>query len=145
MRAFHHHSVEISSISKKKNKTQNSLLFVSESSLFFSFLRKRLSPPPPISPFPVPSRNLWFIYLLFTLQVLVATHGVLALCWGTVTLLIVACKLLIFGMWSLVPWPGIEPGPPALGAQSLNLNHWAAREVPRPCDLNDSENSSKTC
>ena len=22
-------------------------------------------------------------------------------------------------MWDLVPWPGIEPGPPALGAQSL--------------------------
>ena len=28
----------------------------------------------------------------------------------------------------LVPWPGIEPGPPALGAWSLN--HWTAREVP---------------
>ena len=23
-------------------------------------------------------------------------------------------------MWDLVPWPGIEPGPPALGAQSLS-------------------------
>ena len=22
-------------------------------------------------------------------------------------------------MWDLVPWPGIEPGPPALGAQVL--------------------------
>ena len=28
----------------------------------------------------------------------------------------------------LVPWPGIEPMPPALGAWSLN--HWTAREVP---------------
>ena len=28
----------------------------------------------------------------------------------------------------LVPWPGIEPEPPALGAQSLNC--WATREVP---------------
>ena len=28
----------------------------------------------------------------------------------------------------LVPQPGIEPGPPALGAWSLN--HWSAREVP---------------
>ena len=28
----------------------------------------------------------------------------------------------------LVPWPGIEPAPPALEAQSLN--HWTAREVP---------------
>ena len=32
-------------------------------------------------------------------------------------------------MWDLVSWPGIEPGPPALGAQCLN--HWASREVPR--------------
>ena len=31
------------------------------------------------------------------------------------------------GMWDLVPWPGIEPGPPALGARSLR--HWTAREV----------------
>ena len=29
----------------------------------------------------------------------------------------------------LVPSPGIEPVPPALGAWSLN--HWASREVPR--------------
>ena len=28
----------------------------------------------------------------------------------------------------LVPWPGIEPVPPAVEAQSLN--HWTAREVP---------------
>ena len=32
------------------------------------------------------------------------------------------------GMWDLVPWPGIDPGPPALGARSLN--HWTTREVP---------------
>ena len=31
-------------------------------------------------------------------------------------------------MWDLVPWPGIEPGPPALGAQSLS--HWPSKEVP---------------
>jgi len=30
-------------------------------------------------------------------------------------------------MWNLVPPPGIEPGPPALGAR--NLSHWATREV----------------
>ena len=35
---------------------------------------------------------------------------------------------LSFGMWGLVPWPGIKPGPPALGAQSLS--HWITREVP---------------
>ena len=36
-------------------------------------------------------------------------------------------------MWDLVPWPGIEPGTPALGAQSLN--HWASREVPDWCSF----------
>ena len=31
-----------------------------------------------------------------------------------------------YSMWDLVPWPGIEPGPPVLGAQSL---HWITREI----------------
>ena len=31
-------------------------------------------------------------------------------------------------MQDLVPLPGVEPGPPELGAQSLT--HWATREVP---------------
>ena len=31
-------------------------------------------------------------------------------------------------MWDLVPQPGIEPWPPALGARSLT--HWTTREVP---------------
>ena len=32
------------------------------------------------------------------------------------------------GMWDLVPWQGIQPRPPALGAQSFS--HWTTREVP---------------
>ena len=32
------------------------------------------------------------------------------------------------GIWDLVPQSGIEPRPPALGAQSLG--HWTTREVP---------------
>ena len=32
------------------------------------------------------------------------------------------------GMWDLVPWLGIEPGLPALGAWSPS--HWTARQVP---------------
>ena len=32
------------------------------------------------------------------------------------------------GMWDPVPWSGVEPRPPALGARSLS--HWTAREVP---------------
>ena len=35
--------------------------------------------------------------------------------------LVVACT------WDLVPWPGMEPGPPTLGAQSLNC--WTTREI----------------
>ena len=31
-------------------------------------------------------------------------------------------------MWDLIPWPGIEPGPPTLGAQSLSP--WTSREIP---------------
>ena len=31
-------------------------------------------------------------------------------------------------MWDLVHWPSVEPGPPALEAQSLS--HWTTREVP---------------
>ena len=34
-------------------------------------------------------------------------------------------------MWDLVPQPRIEPGPPALGAQSLT--HWTTREAPNIC------------
>ena len=31
------------------------------------------------------------------------------------------------GMWDLIPWPGIEPGPPEWAAWSLN--HWATMEI----------------
>ena len=39
-------------------------------------------------------------------------------------LLVVACGILI-------PWPGMEPGPPTLGVQSLS--HWTTREVTNGC------------
>ena len=41
---------------------------------------------------------------------------------------IVACKIFSCSLWDLVLLPGIEPWPPALGAQSLS--HWTTREVP---------------
>ena len=51
------------------------------------------------------------------------------LCW----VLVVACRIshcscgiFSFGMWDLVPQPGIKPYPPALGAWSLC--HWTTRE-----------------
>ena len=37
------------------------------------------------------------------------------------------------GIWDLVSWPGIKPGPPALGAQSLS--HWTTKWVPRCYNL----------
>ena len=37
---------------------------------------------------------------------------------------------LSWGMWDLVPWPEIEPGPLALEAWSLS--HWTIREVQLP-------------
>ena len=40
-----------------------------------------------------------------------------------------AARVLSCNMWDLVPQPGIKPGLPALGAQSLS--HWNTREVPR--------------
>ena len=33
-------------------------------------------------------------------------------------------------MWDLAPWPGIKPGPPALGAQGPS--HWTIKEAPYP-------------
>ena len=37
------------------------------------------------------------------------------------------CWILVAASRILVPWPGVEPGPLALGAQSLN--HWTTREI----------------
>ena len=44
------------------------------------------------------------------------------------TVLVVVCRIFSWGMWYLVPWPGIKPGPPTLRVWSLN--HWTTREVP---------------
>ena len=55
------------------------------------------------------------------------------LCWVVVS----ACGIFLLrcsiwtcscGMWDLVPWPGIEPKPPVLGAWSLS--HWTTRDFP---------------
>ena len=50
------------------------------------------------------------IFFLFLICIYLATSG------------------LRWDIWDLVPWPGIEPRPPALGAWSLS--HWTIREVP---------------
>ena len=57
------------------------------------------------------------IYLFRLCQVLVVAHGIFVVACG---LLVAACELLVAPyMRDLVPPPGIEPGPPELGAQSL--------------------------
>lgn len=58
------------------------------------------------------------IYLFTWLhRVLVTAFEVCS--WSTWTL---SCR-----MWDVVPWPGIEPRPPALGLQSLS--HWTTRKI----------------
>ena len=42
--------------------------------------------------------------------------------------LVIARGILSCSTWDLGPWSGIEPGPPALGAQSPR--HWTTREIP---------------
>ena len=55
--------------------------------------------------------NIYFYLFTWLYQVLVLAFGIFS------------CS-----MWNLVPWPGIEPRPPALGAR--NLTHWTTRKVP---------------
>ena len=43
---------------------------------------------------------------------------------------IFSCSMRTWAMWDLVPQPGREPRPPALGVWSLS--HWTPREVPTP-------------
>ena len=45
------------------------------------------------------------------------------------TFLYLAVSGLSCCLWNLVPRPEIEPGPPALGVQSLG--YWTTREVPQ--------------
>ena len=69
-----------------------------------------------------------FIYLFRLRWVLAAPGGIfIAACLiaAYVGFSVAAC------MWDLVPQPRIEPGPPALGAQSLT--HWTTREAPNIC------------
>ena len=59
-----------------------------------------------------------------------------------------ACRIFCCGMWTLscsmwdlVPWPGMEPGPPALGTP--NFSHCTTREVPTAEDFNSSASFPK--
>ena len=67
-------------------------------------------------------------------RVLVAACGIFVAACGI--FLVMAWEIFSCGMQDLVPRPGIEPGPPALGAWSLN--HWITREVPKTRVLKES-------
>ena len=63
-------------------------------------------------------KRICFILLIWVCQVLVVTSSIFD----------AACKIFICSIWDLVPWAGIELGPPALGAWSFS--HWTTRKVP---------------
>ena len=64
----------------------------------------------------------WYDYLLKKLFIYLYIYlSMLGLSCKHIGSLVVAWRI-------SVPWPGIEPGPPALGARSLS--HWTTREVP---------------
>ena len=76
-------------------------------------------------------RLAWVFYYLFKeIFIYLAASGLSCstqdLC--CLTFLVVECRIFSCGMRDLVPWPGIEFGPLALGVQSLS--YWPVREVP---------------
>ena len=68
-----------------------------------------------------------YLFYLFILAVLGLSCGTWDLELQHVDFIVAACGLLSCSIWDLVPQPGIKPGPPALGVQSLT--HWTTREV----------------
>ena len=81
------------------------------------------------------SSNAFTIIIIFSCRIIVFKcvgfwHTVMPLytyiwlCW----VLAVACRIFRCGMWDLVPWPGLDFGPLALGIQSLS--QWITRDVP---------------
>ena len=79
---------------------------------------------------PLPLKYKDLLLLLFFKKIFIYLFGCTGSYLRHTGSLVVACKLLGAAcMWDPVPRPGIKPGPPALGAQSLI--HCATREVPR--------------
>ena len=58
-------------------------------------------------------------------------EGLVFMCWGPYSQpagLLLVPEAVLHHAWGLVSQPGVEPGPPKVGAQSLN--HWTTRESP---------------
>ena len=68
---------------------------------------------------------IYIIYLFWLCRVLVEACKIFPVACFSCGMQTLSCS-----MQDLVPRPGIEPGPPALGAQSLT--HWTTWEVPLP-------------
>ena len=84
-------------------------------------------------PYPYELGALWYI-LVYCVFISLFTYFTIYLFIWLCQVLVMASRIfscimqtLSCGLWDLVPWPGIRPGSPALGAQSLN--HWTTREV----------------
>ena len=76
---------------------------------------------------PLPEILLLLLFLIFTFMSFFNCAGsYLGHTWALT--FVAACGIFSCGVWDLLPWPEIEPGTPALGAQSLS--HWSTRKVP---------------
>ena len=82
-----------------------------------------------------PLTNLLFLknVLLFLRWVLVAARWIFNLPWVMQEVFYFlffssSMQTLSWGMWNLVPQPGIEPAPPSLGDWSLS--HWTTKKAP---------------
>ena len=69
--------------------------------------------------------DLHFHVSVWLCQVLVVAYQIFCLRYGIWPLR--------YGMWDLVPCPGMEPRPTALGVRSLS--HWTTKEVPKVAPL----------
>ena len=80
---------------------------------------------PPSAPLKKKKLKSLFIWLHW---VLIVACKIFHLHCGLRDFFVVACRILSCSMWDPVPWPGIKPEFPALGAWSLS--HWTTSEVP---------------
>ena len=84
----------------------------------------RRGAPDSISSPPLLLIPLWFFLYMFCCGT--AKHRIFIAECG---IFICVMQTLSCGMWDLVPWPGIEPRPPAL--TMCHLSQWTSREVPQ--------------
>ena len=89
------------------------MLFIVQASFEFSFMSLAVE-----IPFLLALQWYEFIYLFLKYYLLIWLHRVLVVARGIATCRIFSCgtRALSCGRWDLVPGPGIEPRPPAIGS-----------------------------